>query len=112
MLCARAGSAQQHRTTIREITLRGIARRHPICWRKAAELLEDKPAFSPPFGQRIRTWLRTHPDDFYLPGIAVLTFAIVSGVVLLLTEPSTPLGLIFCRFWLCCCRVRRARCKS
>ena len=33
----------------------------------------------------MRTFLLQHPDEFYLPGIAALTFAIVSGVVLLLT---------------------------
>jgi hypothetical protein len=61
---------------------------------EGSELLKEKAGFRPPFAQRARSWLRSHPDDFYLPGIAVLTFAIVSGVVLLLTEPSTPLGLI------------------
>jgi cyclic beta-1,2-glucan synthetase len=56
--------------------------------------LEEKVGFNPPFAQRARSWLRRHPDDFYLPGIAVLTFAIVSCIVLLLTRPSTPLGLV------------------
>ncbi len=59
-----------------------------------APTLEQKAGFRPPFGERLRGWLRRHPDDFYLPGIAVLTFAMVSGVVLLLTHPSTPLSLI------------------
>ena len=45
--------------------------------------------------ERIGSWIRQRPDDFYLPGIAVLTVAIVSSVVVLLTEPSTSLGLIF-----------------
>ncbi len=57
--------------------------------------LEDKTGFNPPFGQRFRTWLRNHPDDFYLPGIAILTLATVSGVVLALTKASTPLSLVF-----------------
>ncbi len=35
-----------------------------------------------------------HPDEFYLPGIAAFTFAIVWGVVLLLTPPTTPLWLV------------------
>jgi len=56
---------------------------------------EEKIGFNPPFGQRVRSWLRKHPDDFYIPGVAILTFAIVSSFVLLLTEPSTSLGLIF-----------------
>jgi cyclic beta-1,2-glucan synthetase len=61
---------------------------------EGAAALEEKAGFNPPFAQRARRWLRWHPDDFYLPGIAVLTFAIVSSVVLLLTKPSTPLPLI------------------
>jgi cyclic beta-1,2-glucan synthetase len=61
---------------------------------EGAAVLEEKASFNPPFAQRARSWLRRHPDDFYLPGIAVLTFAIVSCVVLFLTKPSTPLGLI------------------
>src|SRR6202051_1253103 len=61
---------------------------------EGAAVLEEKAGFNPPFAQRARSWLRRHPDDFYLPGIAVLTFAIVSCGVLFLTKPSTPLGLI------------------
>ena len=59
------------------------------------DVLEEKVGFNPPFAQRFPTWLRKHPDDFYLPGIAVLTVVIVSAVVLLLTRASTPLGLVF-----------------
>jgi cyclic beta-1,2-glucan synthetase len=50
--------------------------------------------FHPTFGERIRSFLRTHPDDFLLPGIAVLTFAISTGAVWLLTPATTPLLLI------------------
>ena len=46
------------------------------------------------FAQRLRTFLLHHPDELYLPGIAALTFAIVSGVVLLLTPPTTSLWLV------------------
>ncbi|MBZ5666254.1 MAG: glycosyl transferase [Acidobacteriia bacterium] len=61
---------------------------------EATGVLEQKVGFNPPFGQRLRTWLQRHPDDFYLLGIALLTVAIVSLAVLLLTVPSTPLELI------------------
>jgi hypothetical protein len=50
--------------------------------------------FHAPFGERVRAFLRSRPDEFYLPGIAALTLAIVLGVVSLLTNPSTPLGLV------------------
>ena len=56
--------------------------------------LEQRVDFRAPFAQRMRVFLRSHPDEFYLPGIAVLTLTIVLGVVLLLTDPSTPLGLV------------------
>jgi cyclic beta-1,2-glucan synthetase len=57
--------------------------------------LERKVGLNPSFGQRLGSWLLQRPDDFYLPGIAVLTVVIVSSVVVMLTEPSTSLGLIF-----------------
>jgi cyclic beta-1,2-glucan synthetase len=56
--------------------------------------LAQRVDFHAPFAQRMRAFLRDHPDEFYLPGIAVLTLTIVLGVVLLLTDPSTPLGLV------------------
>jgi len=56
--------------------------------------LEQRADFRAPFVHRMRAFLRSHPDEFYFPGIAVLTLTIVLGVVLLLTDPSTPLGLV------------------
>jgi len=50
--------------------------------------------FHPTFGERLRTWLRIHPDDFLLSGIAVLTLAIISGAVWLLTPPTTSPELV------------------
>ena len=57
-------------------------------------LLEEKVGFHAPFGYRLRAFLLRHPDECYLPGIAILTFAFVSEVVLLLTPPSTSLGMV------------------
>ncbi|MGA8151981.1 MAG: glucoamylase family protein [Terriglobales bacterium] len=56
--------------------------------------LEQKVGFHPPIAQRLHAFLRAHPDEVYLPGIAVLTFAIVSAAVLLLTDPRSSLGLV------------------
>jgi hypothetical protein len=56
--------------------------------------LDQRVDFRLPFMQRTRDFLRSHPDEFYLTGIAVLTLATVLGVVLLLTDPSTPLTLV------------------
>ncbi|MFZ0420339.1 MAG: glucoamylase family protein [Candidatus Sulfotelmatobacter sp.] len=57
-------------------------------------ILRERVGFHPTIAQRLRTFLLQHPDEFYLPGIAALTFAIVSGVVLLLTPPTTSLWLV------------------
>jgi hypothetical protein len=54
------------------------------------EQLHAKVGYRPPFGWRIRHFLRTHPDEFYLPGIEILTFGIMSAIVLLLTSTNTP----------------------
>ncbi len=50
--------------------------------------------FHPSFGERVQTWLRAHPDDFLLSGVAVLTFAILTETVWLLTPATTSLGLV------------------
>ena len=50
--------------------------------------------YRPSFAEQVRHFLRTHPDEFYLPGIEVLTFGIMSAIVLLLTSTITPPGLI------------------
>ena len=59
-------------------------------------LLCERVGFHPTFGERLRTWLRTHPDDFLLFGIAFLTLAIITGAVWLLTPATTsPLLVLF-----------------
>ncbi|HZQ17549.1 MAG TPA: glucoamylase family protein [Terriglobales bacterium] len=50
--------------------------------------------FRAPLGWRIRRFLQTHPDEFYLPGIEILTFGIMSAIVLLLTSTNTSPELI------------------
>ena len=51
--------------------------------------------FQPPLGRRIASFLRRHPNEFYLPGTEVLTLAIMSAIVLLLTNTYTSPELIF-----------------
>ncbi|MGA7697320.1 MAG: glucoamylase family protein [Candidatus Sulfotelmatobacter sp.] len=53
-----------------------------------ATLLHRQVGFKPNISQRLRALLRQHPDEFFLPGIAILTFAIITGILLALT-PST-----------------------
>jgi cyclic beta-1,2-glucan synthetase len=54
----------------------------------------QKVGFRPDFVQRLRAKLRRHPDEFFLPGIAILTFATITGILLLLTSPSSPPELL------------------
>ncbi len=59
-----------------------------------AAQLREKVGFHPSLAFQVRNFLRSHPDEFYLPGIEVLTFGIMSAIVLLLTSTFTPPGLI------------------
>ncbi len=61
---------------------------------KGASLLAERVGFSPSPWQRVRLMLRRHPDEFFLPGIAILTFAVVTGMLLLLTSPSSSPELV------------------
>jgi len=56
--------------------------------------LQSRIRFRPSLIQRVRAFLKSHPDEFYLPGIEVLTFGIMSAIVLLLTSTFTPPLLI------------------
>jgi len=56
--------------------------------------LSARVGFRPSLGWRIRHFLHTHPDEFYLPGIEILTFGIMSAIVLLLTSTDTAPWLI------------------
>src|SRR4029077_9671827 len=46
------------------------------------------------FFQSLRALLRRHPDEFYLPGTAILTFAIITPILLWLTPPYASPGLV------------------
>ena len=74
------------------------ARRGHIGYYLVAEgstALCERGGFQPPLGQRIASFLRRHPNEFYLPGTEVLTLAIMSAIVLLLTNTYTSPELIF-----------------
>src|ERR1700674_2772067 len=57
--------------------------------------LYERVGFQPPLGPRIVSFLRRHPNEFYLPGTEILTLAIMSAIVLLLTNTYTSPALIF-----------------
>jgi cyclic beta-1,2-glucan synthetase len=57
-------------------------------------VLCQKVGFNPDIVQSLRAQLRRHPDEFFLPGIAILTFAILTGILLWLTPPNSPPELL------------------
>ncbi len=56
--------------------------------------LRQKIGYHATFGESIQIWLRTNPDRFLLLGIAILSLIIITGVLWLLTPPTTPLQLV------------------
>jgi len=50
-------------------------------------LLHQRVGFRPKFGQRVTLFLRRHPDDFYVPGISLLTLLMMSGILLAVRDP-------------------------
>jgi cyclic beta-1,2-glucan synthetase len=56
--------------------------------------LRGRVGYQAPLGRRIASFLRRHPDEFYLPTTEVLTLALMSAIVLLLTNTYTSLELI------------------
>jgi cyclic beta-1,2-glucan synthetase len=56
---------------------------------EGTELLCQRVGFHPSFGERLRRWLRRHPDEFLLFGIAFLTLTIIAGTLWLLTPATT-----------------------
>ncbi len=57
-------------------------------------LLAERVGYAPSFWPKLRLMLRRHPDEFFLPGIAILTFTIVTGTLLLLTSPTSSPELV------------------
>ena len=61
---------------------------------EGSNLLCQRVGYHPRPGDRLRSFVRNHPDDILLVGIAVLTAIIITGMVWLLTWASTPLFLV------------------
>ena len=55
---------------------------------EGAELLRQKVGCKPRIVQWLQQWMRRHPDEFFLPGVAILTFAIITEFLLWLTPPN------------------------
>src|SRR5262249_21062958 len=61
---------------------------------EGATNLRERIGFRPSLVHKIRYFLRRHPDEFYLPGIEILTFSLMSLIVLVLTSTVTPPSLV------------------
>ena len=56
--------------------------------------LERKVGFHPPLGVRMQSWMKEHADEFFFPGLEILTFLILIVTALVLTPPTlSPLPL-------------------
>jgi len=56
--------------------------------------LKQRVGYHPQVMERVRDFIKTHPDEIYIPGIFVLTFTVVSTAVLLLTDSRSSLEFI------------------
>src|SRR5581483_6810316 len=77
---------------------RAALRRSHIGYYLVAEgkdALHQKIGYRPPAAERISSFLRKHPDETYLPAVEVLTLAIVSTILLVLTPAYSSPWLIF-----------------
>lgn len=54
---------------------------------EGAPQLHQKVAYNPKFLHRVAMLLRKYPDDFFIPGIAILTLVIMSVTLLIVTDP-------------------------
>jgi len=61
---------------------------------EGAEELRQEILFRPPFGQRLQSLIKEHPDEFYLPAIAALTAALMTLVAWYVTPRDSSPGLL------------------
>jgi cyclic beta-1,2-glucan synthetase len=61
---------------------------------EGASALYRRVGFNPGLGRRVRDLLRRHPDEFFLPGIAILTLAIITAILLIITANSNSPALM------------------
>jgi cyclic beta-1,2-glucan synthetase len=62
---------------------------------EGVESLAERVGYRPGIAQKVQAWLRRHPDEFFVPGIAALTLAIVTTVLLFVTSADSSLLFIF-----------------
>jgi len=57
-------------------------------------ILSTRVGCKPNLLQRLRGWLRRYPDEFFLPGIALLTCSFITAYLLFVTPRDSSLGLL------------------
>jgi cyclic beta-1,2-glucan synthetase len=60
--------------------------------------LQQRISFRHTPASKIQSWIREHADEFFFPGVELLTFSIFLAAALLLTPPSFPPGLLLISF--------------
>jgi cyclic beta-1,2-glucan synthetase len=58
------------------------------------EVLSARAGCKPNLLQKLRNWLRRYPDEFFLPGIALLTCSFITAYLLFVTPRDSSLGLV------------------
>jgi cyclic beta-1,2-glucan synthetase len=61
---------------------------------EGVEILWEEVGYRPTLICRLQTWLRRHPDEFFVPGITLFTCSILTATLLSVTSPESSLGLI------------------
>ena len=90
---ALAQQAQQRKYADPRVALRESHVGYYLVDKGQAEL-HQKVGYHLTISDRIHWWMRSHADEFFLTGIEILTFFILSLTALLLTPPSLAPGLL------------------
>ena len=61
---------------------------------EGVEALVERIGYRPALARKVQTWLRRYPDEFFLPGIVLLTCAIMTASLLLVTPRDSSLWLM------------------
>lgn len=62
------------------------------------KVLYERIGYRHTISSKVQSWIRDHADEFFFPGVEILTFLIFSVTALLLTPPSFQPGLLLLSF--------------
>ena len=90
---ALARESRQRKETDPRVALRGSHVGYYLLEEEGRASLGQRVNFNPPFMQRISSFLRKHPDQFYLSTVELFTFTLMSVIVLLLVDVRVSFAL-------------------